>query len=101
MTEGDRANPAPSSSSSGGGRDIGPYRLLARLGAGAMGEVWRALDTRLDRLVAVKVLPSQLAQDPERRARMLREAKAAAAVPHPNVVTLFDIESDGEYDCLV
>jgi tetratricopeptide (TPR) repeat protein len=75
-------------------RRIGPYRLVARLGAGAMGEVWRALDTRLDRAVAIKVLPAGWAGDPERRARLLREARAAAAIPHANVVTLFDVVSD-------
>jgi len=66
-----------------------------------MGEVWRARDERLDRYVAIKLLPSALAEDPERRARMLREAKAAAAVPHPNVVTLFDILSEDGQDFLV
>ena len=80
---------------------IGPYRLLAQLGKGAMGEVWRARDERLDRHVALKVVPAELATDPERRARMLREAKAAAAIRHPNVVTLYDvIEHDGS-DLLV
>ena len=80
---------------------IGPYRLLAQLGKGAMGEVWRARDERLERQVALKVVPAELASDPERRARMLREAKAAAAIRHPNVVTLYDvIEHDGS-DILV
>ena len=80
---------------------IGPYRLLAPIGKGAMGEVWRARDERLDRLVAVKLLPPDLAGDPERRARMLREARAAAAVAHGNVVTLYDIvQADGR-DVLV
>src|SRR5689334_1415567 len=61
-----------------------------------MGEVWRARDERLDRYVALKVLPAELAGDPERRARLLREARAAAAIRHVNVVTLFDIiEHDG------
>ncbi|HTJ43963.1 MAG TPA: serine/threonine-protein kinase [Kofleriaceae bacterium] len=80
---------------------IGPYRLLARLGKGAMGDVWRARDERLDRYVAVKLLPPDLAGDPERRARMLREARAAAGVGHANVVTLYDIVTDGETDVLV
>lgn len=81
------------------GQLIGPYRLISQLGRGAMGEVWRARDERLDRYVAIKVLPPDAAGDPERRMRMLREAKAAAAIRHANVVTLFDIvsnEGDGE-----
>jgi serine/threonine protein kinase len=80
---------------------IGPYRLVGRLGKGAMGEVWRARDERLDRLVAVKLLPADRVADVEHRARMIREARAAAAVPHPNVVTLYDIVSEGERDVLV
>lgn len=81
---------------------IGPYRLVSQLGAGAMGEVWRARDERLDRYVALKLLPAELAADPERRARMLREARAAAAIRHNNVVTLFDIvENDVGGDSLV
>jgi tetratricopeptide (TPR) repeat protein len=80
---------------------LGPYRLIAQLGKGTMGEVWRARDERLDRHVALKVLPAELANDPERRARMLREARAAAAIRHANVVTLYDvIEHDGS-DILV
>src|SRR5690349_14547201 len=66
-----------------------------------MGEVWRARDERLDRYVALKVLPADVAADPERRARLVREARAAAAVPHPGVVTLYDVVSDGGDDVLV
>ncbi len=80
---------------------LGPYRLVSELGKGAMGEVWRARDERLDRYVALKVLPADLAGDVERRARMLREARAAAAIRHPNVVTLFDIVSHEGDDILV
>jgi len=80
---------------------IGPYRLLARLGKGAMGDVWRARDERLDRHVALKLLPPDVAGDPERRARMLREARAAAGVGHANVVTLYDVVSEGGTDVLV
>ena len=80
---------------------IGPYRLVSQLGKGAMGEVWRARDERLDRYVALKVLPAELAADPERRARMLREARAAAAIRHANVVTLYDIVEHAGGDILV
>ncbi|MBP9085000.1 MAG: serine/threonine protein kinase [Kofleriaceae bacterium] len=80
---------------------IGPYRLVAPLGHGAMGEVWRAKDERLDRYVALKVLPPDLAGDTERRARILREARAAAAVRHAHVVTLFDIVEHNGEDILV
>ncbi len=80
---------------------VGPYRLVSQLGKGAMGEVWRARDERLDRYVALKVLPADSAGDVERRARMLREARAAAAIRHRNVVTLFDIVSHHGDDILV
>ena len=80
---------------------IGPYRLVSQLGKGAMGEVWRARDERLDRYVALKVLPAELSGDLERRTRMLREARAAAAIRHPNVVTLFDIVKHQGDDILV
>ena len=66
-----------------------------------MGEVWRARDERLDRYVALKVLPAELAADPERRARMLREARAAAAIRHANVVTLYDVVEHAGSDILV
>lgn len=80
---------------------LGPYRLISQLGKGAMGEVWRARDQRLDRYVALKVLPPDQAGDPERRHRQLREARAAAQVGHPNVVTLYDIITHGDEDILV
>jgi serine/threonine protein kinase len=80
---------------------LGPYRLIAQLGKGSMGEVWRARDERLDRQVALKVLPAELANDPERRARMLREARAAAAIRHANVVTLYDVIEHAGSDILV
>ncbi|HEY4176161.1 MAG TPA: serine/threonine-protein kinase [Kofleriaceae bacterium] len=80
---------------------VGPYRLVAPLGKGAMGEVWRAKDERLDRDVALKVLPPEDATNLERRARQLREARAAAAIRHANVVTLYDIVSEGNDDILV
>ena len=79
------------------GLRVGKFRLGARLGKGGMGEVWRASDERLDRNVAIKVLTRDRATDPDIRARFVREARAAAAIRHVNVVTLFDVcEHDGE-----
>ena len=72
------------------GTRLGQYEILAPLGAGGMGEVYRARDTRLDREVAIKVLPEGLASDPDRRARFEREAKAVAALSHPNILAIFD-----------
>ena len=77
------------------GTRLGPYEILALLGAGGMGEVYAARDTRLDRDVAVKVLSAEVASDPERIARFKREAKAVAALNHPNIVTLYDVEETG------
>jgi serine/threonine protein kinase len=73
------------------GTKLGPYEILNPLGAGGMGEVYRAKDTRLDRIVAIKVLPSHLSSDPELKQRMEREAKAISALQHPNICTLYDI----------
>ena len=73
------------------GSHLGPYEVLASLGAGGMGEVWKAKDTRLDRFVAIKVLPEHLAKSPESLARFEREAKAVAALNHPNITGIFDI----------
>ncbi len=74
------------------GTMLGPYRVLEKIGEGGMGEVYRARDSRLDRTVAIKVLPSSVALDPERRARFEREAKAIAALNHPNIVTIHAVE---------
>src|SRR5207249_1258886 len=76
------------------GRQLGPYQILSLLGAGGMGEVYRAQDTRLDREVAIKVLPPHLAQDPEALARFKREAKAVAALSHPNILAIHDFGTD-------
>ena len=73
------------------GQRLGPYEIVGPLGAGGMGEVFVARDTRLGREVAVKVLPRDLASDPERRARFEREARAISALSHPNVCALFDV----------
>ena len=77
------------------GTRLGPYELAGSLGAGGMGEVYRARDTRLDRTVAIKVLPAELSTDPERRARFEREARTIAALNHPHICTLHDI---GQHD---
>jgi hypothetical protein len=67
------------------GDTLGPYEIVAPLGAGGMGEVYRATDTTLDRAVAIKVLPEALAQDPERLARFAREARVLASLNHPHI----------------
>ena len=72
------------------GSPLGPYEILSPLGAGGMGEVYRAKDSKLDREVAVKVLPESVARDPETLARFEREAKAVAALCHPNILAIFD-----------
>jgi len=74
------------------GRTVGRYQVQERIGAGGMGVVYRALDTRLGRTVALKVLPPGWTADPERRNRFVREAKAASALNHPNIITIFDID---------
>src|SRR5262245_6651464 len=76
-----------------GGTRLGPYEILAPLGAGGMGEVYRARATRLGREVAVKVLPAGLASDAERLQRFEREARSASSLNHPNIVTIHDIGS--------
>ena len=75
------------------GAALGPYRIEGPLGAGGMGEVFRATDTRLNRLVAIKVLPSGVAFDQQMRARFAREARAVAALTHPHICTLYDVGS--------
>ncbi|MGE5277973.1 MAG: serine/threonine-protein kinase, partial [Acidobacteriota bacterium] len=76
------------------GARLGPYEILGPLGAGGMGEVYRARDTRLGREVAIKVLPAELAADPDRIRRFEQEARAASALNHPNVVTVHDVGSE-------
>jgi serine/threonine protein kinase len=73
------------------GTRLGPYEIVAPLGAGGMGEVYRARDSRLNRDVAIKVLPERLSQNPQSLARFEREAKAVAALSHPNILVLFDV----------
>jgi serine/threonine protein kinase/tetratricopeptide (TPR) repeat protein len=76
------------------GMTLGRYQLLSPLGAGGMGEVYRALDTRLDREVAVKILPARLADNPEAMRRFEREAKAVAALSHPNILSIHDFGNE-------
>ena len=76
------------------GSRLGPYEIVSRLGAGGMGEVWSAIDTRLDRRVAVKILPTELSADSRFRLRFEREAKTISQLSHPNICTLFDIGDD-------
>src|SRR5262245_58558802 len=79
------------------GRKLGNYEVLEKLGEGGMGEVWRARDSRLNRSVAIKVLPSEMSGDPVRRQRFEQEARALGALNHPNIVAVYDIgQSDGQ-----
>src|SRR6202049_5230026 len=78
------------------GTQLGTYEILAPLGAGGMGEVYRARDSRLGREVAVKILPQHLAGNCEALARFEREAMAIAALSHPNIVVIFDLGNEGE-----
>jgi len=73
------------------GARLGPYEILAPIGAGGMGEVYRARDSRLSREVAIKVLPGHLSADPQALSRFEREAKAVAALSHPNLLVLYDV----------
>jgi serine/threonine protein kinase len=83
------------------GTRLGPYQILAPLGIGGMGEVYRARDTRLDRTVAIKILPSHLSDDPGRRQRFDREAKVVSSLNHPNICTLHDVGPQDGVDFIV
>src|SRR5580765_9074444 len=73
------------------GTKLGPYEIQSLLGAGGMGEVYRAKDARLERIVAIKVLPPSFSADRDRMQRFAQEARAAAALNHPNILSIFDI----------
>src|SRR5579883_1580920 len=83
------------------GQKIAQYQLLEKLGAGGMGEIYKAQDTRLNRFVAIKVLSTASAGDPERRRRFIQEAQAASALNHPNIITIHDIISDADSEYMV
>src|SRR5215471_7860932 len=79
------------------GRTLGHYRILEKIGAGGMGEVYRAQDTKLGREVAVKVLPDAFARNPDRVARLRREAQVLAALNHPHIAAIYDLDESDEH----
>jgi serine/threonine protein kinase len=83
------------------GIKLGPYEIVAPLGMGGMGKVYRARDTRLDRTVAIKILPSHLSDDATRRQRFEREAKVISSLNHPHICTLYDIGRQDGVDFIV
>ncbi len=83
------------------GSTLGPYEVLALIGAGGMGEVYRARDPRLNREVAIKVLPADRVGDESRRRRFVQEAHAASALNHPHIITIHEIESANGIDFIV
>src|SRR5580692_6794067 len=83
------------------GTRLGPYEILQPIGAGGMGEVYRARDTRLERIVAVKILPPHLSSDPVRKQRFEREAKTISSLNHPHICTLYDVGQQDGVDFLV
>ena len=101
LLAGAEATQDPTSTGMGVGGQLGPYKIEAAVGKGGMGEVFRALDTRLGRKVAIKILPRDKVADAERKRRFLQEARAASALNHPNIVTLHDIADDSGVDYMV
>ncbi len=83
------------------GTTLGPYEVLSAIGAGGMGEVYKARDTKLDRDVALKILPDAFVNDPERLARFQREAKVLASLNHPNIAAIYGLEEGGDSSALV
>jgi hypothetical protein len=83
------------------GRRVQQYQFTEKLGAGGMGEIYKALDTRLSRTVAIKVLPSAKSGDPDRRRRFLQEAQAASGLNHPSIITIHDVISEGDTEFMV
>src|SRR6267143_6521393 len=83
------------------GRRLGPYEILSAIGAGGMGEVYQAHDTKLGREVAIKVIPANFVNDPERLSRFQREARMLAALNHANIATIYGLEQCDGVTCLV
>src|SRR5262249_24343664 len=83
------------------GAKLGPYEILQTIGAGGFGQVYKARDTRLDRFVAIKVLPDHLSQDPTLKARFEREAKTLASLSHPHICPVFDVGKENLTDFIV
>src|SRR5262247_826913 len=83
------------------GTKLGPYEILSPIGAGGMGEVYKARDTRLERTVAIKVLPQRLSSSPEVRQRFEREAKTISQLSHSHICALYDVGREGETEYLV
>ena len=94
-------DPAQSHTVLAAGLRVGPYEIVAPLGAGAMGEVYRACDTKLNRIVALKVLPGRFALDPDRMARFTREAHLLATLNHPNIGAIYGFEESNGAQALV
>src|SRR5450432_4363548 len=83
------------------GKTISHYEVVEKLGAGGMGDIYKAQDRRLNRFVAIKVLSAASAGDPERRRRFIQEAQAASGLNHPNIITIHDIVNEPEGDYMV
>src|SRR5882724_10175717 len=83
------------------GTKLGPYEILSKIGAGGMGEVYRARDTRLERTVAIKVLPSEFSRHAELRKRLEREARTLSSLAHPHICALYDVGQQSDVDFLV
>src|ERR1700758_2952954 len=83
------------------GKRLGPFEILSSIGAGGMGEVYRAKDTRLDRIVALKVIPEVFAADADRMARFEREAKLLASLNHPHIAAIYGLEESSSTNALV
>ena len=81
-------------------RTVLQYQLVEKLGSGGMGEIYKARDKRLNRFVALKVLPASLSADPDSQRRFLQEAQAASALNHPNIITVYDIIKTADGDCI-